>query len=128
MEIYAVGICKKEISEMLEPFIGVGYQKEYKVKVGDRKTVYSDNLNDDSDKVYFYIKHKKIEMHKVQLEEFFEIEWKFGCYNTCIRDGVHCANLPNSIESTSHLSIKETWTCNIGWEVGRADCCEYKGI
>ncbi|MFB0831479.1 hypothetical protein ACEU2D_17985 [Brevibacillus laterosporus] len=128
MGIYAVGVCKKEFSEMLEPFIGVGFQKEYKVKVGDRKTVYSHNLYDESDKVYFYIKHKKIEMHKVQLEEFFEIEWKFGCYNACIRDGVHCVNLPNCIESASHLSPKEAWTCNMGWEIGRADCCEYNHI
>ncbi|XOS93153.1 hypothetical protein ACLMAB_05815 [Brevibacillus laterosporus] len=103
MEIYAVGICKKEISEMLEPFKGTGYEKEYKVKIGDRKTIYSDNL----------------------LENLFEIEWKFGCYNTCIRDGVHCVKLPNCIESASHLSLKEAWTCNIGWEVGRADCCKY---
>ncbi|PPA85002.1 hypothetical protein C4A75_09500 [Brevibacillus laterosporus] len=128
MEIYAVGICKKEFSEMLEPFIGVGFQKEYKVKIGDRKTIYSDNLYNESDQVYFYIRHKKIQILKEQLENLFEIDWKFGCYNTCIRDGVHCVNLPNCIEDASHLSLKKTWTCNIGWEIGRADCCEYSPV
>lgn len=125
MSDYAVGVCKQEISVVMERFIGIGFTKEFKVVVGDKISLHTDNLYDENSPVYFYIHHKKIEMSRSDVDEYFDLTWKHDCYNTCIRKGSPCANLMRVPDGATNLTERNTWTCQIGWEVGRGDCCRY---
>lgn len=126
MNTYAIGICKQEISAEMEPFIGIGFTKEYKINVGEQVSLHTSDYYDSDVPVYFYIRHKKIEMNKDDVSQYFDMTWKYGCYNTCIRGGVPCVNLSRVPEDATNLTERNSWTCHIGWEIGRGDCCEYE--
>ncbi|WP_064199073.1 hypothetical protein [Brevibacillus brevis] len=126
MNTYAQGTLKKEIVEVMEPYIGIGFTKEFKLDVGQSVAIYSNDLYDETVPVHVYLRYKKIEISKDNLNDYFNIEWKHGCYNTCIRNGIPCAKLPRVPDGATHLTMREAWTCSIGWEVGRGDCSKYE--
>jgi hypothetical protein len=126
MNTFAIGLCKQEMTIVTEPFTGIGFFKEYKAEQGESVNLYTESVYDEDATVYFYMRHKKIEISRKDIEKHFELIWKQGCYNTCIRDGVPCLRLAHVPEGSTHLTERFSWTCSIGWEVGRGDCCEYK--
>ncbi|MGG1659472.1 hypothetical protein [Brevibacillus sp. NRS-1366] len=126
MNTFATGICKQEIIETLEPYIGIGFEKEYKIETGESTDIYSEDFYDNKIPAYFYIRHKKVEIDKVQIEKYFDITWKHNCYNTCIRNGVPCEKLSKVPQGATNLTERNSWTCQFGWEVGRGDCCRYE--
>ncbi|MBU7316088.1 hypothetical protein [Paenibacillus oleatilyticus] len=124
-----VGKCKNEISRIMPPFKGMPdwlaeeMKKEYKTEIGDIVRFE----NNESGGYYFYLNHERIDMSRTELEEHFEIVWEYGCYNTCIRDGIPCNKIGQYIpEGTTDRSKYWSNCCRIGWEVGRAACYMYE--
>ncbi|PIH59128.1 hypothetical protein [Paenibacillus sp. LK1] len=119
-----VARCIKEISRVMPPIRGMHKElaeqmkKEYKVEVNDIVHV------DVSENIYFfYLNHEKVNMDYTELKDHFVIVWERGCYNTCIREGQACKKIGHFIpHDTTNRDRAASNCCQLGWEIGRAEC------
>lgn len=126
-----VGKCIKEFTHHMLPYQGLPeemqkeFLMEYKIEINDIVPIHVTSTYDNNE-YSFYLRYKKITMAKKEFEEHFQIIWEYGCYNTCIRNGIPCKNLgyieKGSTERTPYLFK----SCGIGWEVGREGCFKYE--
>ncbi len=131
MNTYIVGECIKELSETMLVFTDRDdFIKEYKIEIGQTVDIYSTYPHwDERKEYYFFLHYKKITMNREQIEHHFKIIWEYGCYNTCIRDGIACKRIGHYVsEGTTSRDKYKSNCCNIGWEIGRGDCCMYEGL
>ena len=121
MQTYMIGQCKKEISREL-PFFSdrEDFKKTFKIEAGDTTWIYQ-----KEDKLYYNLGHHKMYITEEEMKELFQVVWKDGCVNTCVRSGVPCSRLRGNIEEVNPLDKAYDFSCSIGWDVGGATCCGY---
>lgn len=119
------GKCKKAIIREFPLFSDAQEDRqEFKINIGESVNIEYD---EQSKKYLLHLHFHKIKLNQKQFNEYFDIIWKQGCYNTCIRDEKVCNKIDHYVsEGASSLDKYSSNCCRIGWEIGRADCCRYE--
>lgn len=132
---YLHGICKKEFKKMMQPFEDMPYalpEEEYGFNVGDVVYVHLKDICEWYEHVnahtyYVWINHKKFELNRREIEELVDIRYEYKTYNSCVKDGLACANLKGFNEGENSRSRQTSSShCSIHWEVGRGICSGFQ--
>ena len=132
MTTHLSGICKKPFKVAMQPFEKMPFEtddKEYGYEVGDSISVslkeghyWYDERN--SHRYIVRINYKSFELSRQEVEELIDIQFEYGAYNACIKNGIPCNNLRGFTEDETERSKQgmNSW-CRISWEVGRGGNC-----